>query len=102
MTTERIAGYVANEYNKKRNIRLVVLKRENLTFTPPAEPIGDSWYVLQILEKKIDLHVNQKYQLNINIGKLYALIIGKYTEALKTKLWSLKTSKGLDKRSNAA
>ena len=45
--------------------------------------------------------MKQKYQLGINIRKLYALVIGKCTDALKEKLRSLATYKDTDERSNS-
>ena len=71
-----ISGYVTNKYNEIPDIRLIMLKLENLTLAPPANPLGGSRSVLQIHEKEIDLHVNRKRQLEVNIGKLYALVIG--------------------------
>ena len=45
--------------------------------------------------------MKQKYQLGINIRKLYALVIGKCIEYLKEKLRSLATYKDTDERSNS-
>ena len=83
---ERISGYVADKYEKGPNIHLAVLKLEKPTFTPPADPIGEYRSVLKIWEKEIDLHVKQKRQIDINIRKMYALVIRQCTKSLKVKL----------------
>ena len=45
--------------------------------------------------------MKQKRQLDINIGKLYVLVIIKWTKALKAELWSLAAYKDLYERSDA-
>ena len=47
-------------------------------------------------EKEVGIHVKNKYQLNTNIRKLFYLIMGQCTEALKAKLRGLPTFQAIE------
>ena len=100
-TIERISDYVTDKYNDGPYICLVVIKLENRALISPSDPIGESRSVLQIWEKEINLHVKWKRQLKFNIWKLYALVIGQCTKALKANLRSLAAYKDTEEWSDA-
>ena len=50
-TNESISGYISNKYEEGPDISLIVLKLVKPTLKPPADPTGDSQYVLRICEK---------------------------------------------------
>ena len=97
----RIADYVAKKYDEGPDIRLVVLRLTRPTLMPPADPIRESRSVLRIWEKEIYLHVKQKRHLEVNIGRLYALVMRQCTKALKAKHRILATFKVTNKNSDA-
>ena len=51
MPIKRISRYVVNKYDEGPDICLVVLRIDNPTLAPPADPVVDSRSVLRIWEK---------------------------------------------------
>ena len=91
-TTKEIAEYVGRTYKQGGDIRLVVENLELLTFEDPDDPPEDaSKAQLHRWTKKLDEVMKRESTLEENVKKVYSLIWGQCTDAMRQRIEALDT-----------
>ena len=90
-TMKRIAEYVGTEYRNGGDIRSTIEQDERFAIPLPLAPSGTADELQKIiLTKKVDAYVKRNSILDENIQKAYSLMLGQWSELLKSKLKTTK------------
>jgi hypothetical protein len=86
-TTKDIAEYVGKEYRYSGDVRRAVTRLERPAIPEPADPPDNAGYATQKrFESALRSYQNRIDGLEINIEKLYSLVMGQGTDIMQQKI----------------
>ena len=91
-TTKEIAEYVGRSFPMGGEMKAAIESLRVPTIQPPVDPpAGATKTETRIWEERIKLHVKKELTLEENVKKLYSLVWGQCSDALRAKLEGMNT-----------